>query len=849
MTHLFLSPRASIGRYPMLMLLLLFTSITRGQIYVDHTATGSNDGSSWNDAYTELSTALDNYNPNDEIWVAQGSYLPQQPSAWVGTPKRTFYLYQAVALYGGFEGTETLRTERDPALHETILSGDLNGDDQLDDFVSMRSDNVNNVVFVAANLTQSTIIDGFTISGGQAAGNNSQAYNQSGGGIWSWGSPQIYGCKFTQNYALFGAGGVMLRGLAASEASLSNCSFDSNQSDDFGGGLALVALDSSKIVQISNCQFTDNQASNAGGGFAAGAASFNMDNCQFNRNQSGISGGAVFTSGLQGLGSDFEMALNECDFVGNASSLGGAFHYETPGIGYNDISLSSCEFTGNHSVATSLSSSSLGGAIHFVTYGMGAKRDSLSVTDCLFQQNGSEALGGAFALSSFTEDSLYVEIQNCQFLENTSGGAGGAIYLANQDTTQHTNLNLEDCLFEENQSSNGGGVYYIGYGPGNNDLSIRNSDFLKNAAVTNAQGILGGGALQVTYVGAGTRLDTTRVIGCRFLDNRSALSTGGLSYTHAGGEDNHLLVDECEFLGNEEESGFAVGGLGIADGGIAYSVKVMNTLFDGNIGKGTSAFGVGAPTQEPEPLQRDVELINCLFINHHDNAGTTGVLGTNRSFSLSNCTLADNQVPSMRISEQGNIRLQNTILKADGFPNLISTVSQGSPILSLGGNMVNDASLGSYLIGSDQPLTAPRFEPGTYELSQTSTGVDAGVALALPTSIDFAGNDRIQGNGIDIGAIESPFASTTHLHDTQVEKLQISVYPNPTTHYLHVAFESPRFETFYTEVFNDLGQLVLKTIHGPAHALELDVQDLAPGSYRLKISDRYGVAVSSFIKN
>ncbi len=88
-----------------------------------------NDGTSWADAYTELHDALENSNTGNKIWVAAGTYPPQAISGWPGDAKNTFYIYQDLALYGGFNGTETALTDRDPGINITILSGDLNGDD------------------------------------------------------------------------------------------------------------------------------------------------------------------------------------------------------------------------------------------------------------------------------------------------------------------------------------------------------------------------------------------------------------------------------------------------------------------------------------------------------------------------------------------------------------------------------------------------------------------------------------------------------------------------------------------------------------------------------------------------
>ena len=102
-------------------------------IYVNDDAAGANDGSSWTDACTELQSALAVAETGDEIWVAAGTYRPDFNVATgqhAGDRDATFRLKSGVALYGGFVGTESDLNQRTPTLSESILSGDLNRDDE-----------------------------------------------------------------------------------------------------------------------------------------------------------------------------------------------------------------------------------------------------------------------------------------------------------------------------------------------------------------------------------------------------------------------------------------------------------------------------------------------------------------------------------------------------------------------------------------------------------------------------------------------------------------------------------------------------------------------------------------------
>ena len=102
-------------------------------IYVDANRLPGGDGITWETAYKYLQDAL--YKPptgGDQIWVATGTYYPDEDERANVTPNdrtETFQLINDVALYGGFPSGGNVWETRDPNQHETILNGDLNGDD------------------------------------------------------------------------------------------------------------------------------------------------------------------------------------------------------------------------------------------------------------------------------------------------------------------------------------------------------------------------------------------------------------------------------------------------------------------------------------------------------------------------------------------------------------------------------------------------------------------------------------------------------------------------------------------------------------------------------------------------
>ena len=180
-------------------------------IYVDADAPGpTHDGSSWTHAYTGLQTAISAAS-NCEVWVAEGFYRPTGPG---GSRTASFNLKNTVTIKGGYAGFgEPDPNAREINVYETVLSGDLNGDDSL----GIYSDNSYHVVY--SNSRYSAILDGFTITGGFANGSFDEKY---GGGMYSHsGAPKLISCKFIGNYAAYGAGIYTNR----SSITLTNCIF------------------------------------------------------------------------------------------------------------------------------------------------------------------------------------------------------------------------------------------------------------------------------------------------------------------------------------------------------------------------------------------------------------------------------------------------------------------------------------------------------------------------------------------------------------------------------------------------------------------------------------------------
>jgi len=272
-------------------------------LYVDHTAGGANNGSSWEHAFTNLQNALAAATGDYEIWVATGVYTP-------GTARTdSFALVAGVKTYGGFDPASGIEDfgERDWEAYPTVLSGDIDGDDGTDANGVVTStggiSGANNYHVIFADgtstpITGSTLLDGFIITAGQADGSSGGGFFCDGSGGGAECSPSLRDVTFSGNSAH--AGGAMSNnGLNGGESSpsLREVAFSGN-SANFGGAMQNT-------------------------GFGNGASNPSLINVAFSGN-SAYHGGAMYNDG--GNGGDSNPSLINVTFSGNSADNGGAMY-------------------------------------------------------------------------------------------------------------------------------------------------------------------------------------------------------------------------------------------------------------------------------------------------------------------------------------------------------------------------------------------------------------------------------------------------------------------------------------------------------------------------------------------
>ncbi len=303
--------------------------------YVNPDATGTGTGLSWDDGFTTLQDALAiPLCPHAEIWVKAGTYYPDEGAGQTANDRNaTFHLHDMITVYGGFNGTETARDQRDWQNNTTILSGDL---DQNDGTGSPVGNNAFNVV-TGSGVNTTAGLDGFTISGGLA--NQPGTFNkQNGAGILNNGAIlTLQNLLITHNEAPGSPGngqpgnGGGLYNINSSSV-ISNVVISHNQSSRYGGG---IYNEGSDLILFA-VTFSNNTAVWDGGGLYNQEGAPVLQNVLFSQNQ-GRSGAGMFT--LNG-----DASLSNVTFQGNnASSRGGGL---TNALG-SDSLLLNVLFTGN----------------------------------------------------------------------------------------------------------------------------------------------------------------------------------------------------------------------------------------------------------------------------------------------------------------------------------------------------------------------------------------------------------------------------------------------------------------------------------------------------------------------
>jgi hypothetical protein len=312
-----------------------------------------------------------------------------------------------VKIYGGFDGSETDLSERDPEVNISTFSG---------------SGFIHTVVGA-----EGALLDGIRIIDGRAyeTGDNGR-----GGGLFVVGvSMTVIDCTFWSNDA--GSGG----GVYARNATLTfnGCTFDDNYADGLAhtivGGSGLYIETST--VTMTECTVRDHICAGHGSGMIIYRSDVTATGCWFFNNAAGNdNGGAVYID-CSSAASRIQRFI-DCDFEDNTAQYGGGMLNR-----YCSPVLEGCEFEGNRALQA-------GGA-------MWNQYCSFDITNTIFIDNtGDQGTAGTYNLYPLSGNPRF---ENCLFSGNSAGGYGSAMY------NNNVSPEILNCTIANNStSSRAGGI-------------------------------------------------------------------------------------------------------------------------------------------------------------------------------------------------------------------------------------------------------------------------------------------------------------------------------------------------------------------------------------------------------
>ena len=703
-----------------------------------------NDGRGWRNAKATIQSAVNAAEDGDEIWVA-GTH----------NPAATVIINKDVSLYGGFTGRESRRDQRDVD-SRTVVSYTESGE-----AIRITSKNV--------------VFDTFRIE---------NVISESGAITIGSGSSAVFeNCIFSGNTNNNEPGGAI--SISNAVVKISNSQFYANSSS-FGGG-AISATGTGAYLTIQRVVFGDknvvssgNMGGGTGGGaiYAAGGATVTVtDNTKFYRNNTSM-GGAIYVTGsgttlvikravfgdkdTEGSGNSVTQqggaiyALNgsaitisdNCEFYRNTSvNQGGAIY-----LNASTLDVTNSTFGGDSLVTGNKSTGAAGGAI----CAMNNSDVNLSGTRIKYNSSSGFASGGGIFVSGGN-----LIIKNRTYIQNNdSPGQGGGIYVEGATT-----VNISDSFIQNNTSvstgggmrsfsssivitnteitgnstginSNGGGISFVS-NTYDKTLEIYNSRIINNTA-----GIQGGGGISFSSASSNVDLIIVRTV----LDSNSAGSSGGAIYFDSSEINSSITMESCIVSNTSTENGPAV----YVYNGI--NNQFVNSLFYNNRYTTSSTAHGGALSLRSSSL-----LVNLTFFNNSaSNGGAVYLAGSGSTYYMYNTVFYNNT------STDGGTK--DTLSTAHNvFLNRYNCFYYNMDVF---GGSANPGCITGIL--SDPFLNSSDPESPNYLRARSDLGDDglfnngtvdfSAIIMPFPDftmpATDLAGNTRIRGGAIDIGAYE-----------------------------------------------------------------------------------------------
>ncbi|MDX2278578.1 MAG: choice-of-anchor Q domain-containing protein, partial [Saprospiraceae bacterium] len=433
-------------------------------------------------------------------------------------------------------------------------------------------------------------------------------------------------------------------------------------------------------------------------------------------------------------------------------------------------------------------------------YIMGASADAYpNIHNCTFEHNTALYFGGGVIVNGNNNGSTAPKFIHCRFENNRAGGNGGGIAKYGASVVER-GVDYDNCQFIGNQANQfGGGIYYLD-GDGRDKIELENCVIQKNISQKR-----GGGA----FFSLGRESEST--FSCKkvdFLENKSIVGTALDLFSNFQQFEGVVLLDSCIFRKN-------IGNLQPNAGSILFMeifstpntpINIINCKIEENFAQYIYGLSLEGKLLVYKNIfnnnnqntfgntlilcssLKEIKFTQSNFINNHQTFFYVQSVVLKSSFdnnyfkifpyenlkcifsfiedscSITNCTFVDGQSSnfisagskSQKLTFRNNYfsnpsknyfnNPETTTYLSNNYLGGFDCAAQPPNVFCLDGN-----------ITSGDPMFTDTAQ-GNYTPLPCSPLVHAGsnAFVGLEDSVDLAGNPRIRGGRVDIGAFEAP---------------------------------------------------------------------------------------------
>ncbi len=326
-------------------------------IFCDPSASGDNDGTSWEDAYESLQVAGDaSASTGNQVWVKARVIVLTAPLDVDNANDPDFY--------GGF------------ATDLTGTNGSVAGRDLANDITTLDGGDTYRCVLTSG---WEGTFDGFKLLDGYTQDTEGAGIyvTTTGTSAITISNCEFNGCDTPRQFSFpDGGAGLFFSSNSSCDVVVDSCLFTGCTSYNHGGALATSLTDDALAsATISNCTFTGNTTTDGtGGAMLLTATTTTIENCKFINNTATISSaGHIFTY----YGTDTDI-INSVFSGGSSDAKGGAIY-----LGWNStVTITNCTLADND-----CSDASGGGAVF-----LEGSTETLVATNCIFWDNTANSV-------------------------------------------------------------------------------------------------------------------------------------------------------------------------------------------------------------------------------------------------------------------------------------------------------------------------------------------------------------------------------------------------------------------------------------------------------------------------